>query len=126
MAKRIKYNLEFTVRCSPNILFEFLSTPSGLGEWFADSVKQKENIFIFHWKGSDEIAEMIAAEENEYVVFKWDWMDKDEYLEFRIEKSPITNETILTITDFAEAKELKDQELLWDAQIHELMHRLGG
>jgi uncharacterized protein YndB with AHSA1/START domain len=126
MAKRIKYNLEFPIRCSPNILFEFLSTPSGLGEWFAESVKQKDNVFIFHWKGSDEIAEMIAAEENEYVVFKWDWMDENEYFEFRVEKSPITNETILTITDFADSKELKDQEQLWQAQIQELMHRLGS
>ena len=126
MAKRIKYNLEFPIRCSPNILFEFLSTPSGLGEWFAESVKQKDNVSVFHWKGSDEIAEMIAAEENEYVVFKWDWMDENEYFEFRVEKSPITNETILTITDFADSKELKDQEQLWQAQIQELMHRLGS
>jgi uncharacterized protein YndB with AHSA1/START domain len=89
-------------------------------------VKQKDNVFVFHWKGSDEIAEMIAAEENEYVVFKWDWMDENEYFEFRVEKSPITNETILTITDFADSKELKDQEQLWQAQIQELMHRLGS
>jgi uncharacterized protein YndB with AHSA1/START domain len=126
MSKRIKYNLEFPIRCSTSILFQFLSTPSGLGEWFAESVKQKENTFVFHWKGSDEIAEMIAAEEDEYVVFKWDWMEKDEYFEFRIEKSPITNETILTITDFAESNDMKDQEQLWQAQIHELMHRLGN
>ena len=69
---------------------------------------------------------MIAAEENEYVVFKWDWMKNDEYFEFRIEKSPVTNETILTITDFADKKEIGDQELLWDAQIHDLKHRIGS
>lgn len=126
MSKLTKYNLEFSIRCSPNILFEFLSTPSGLGEWFADKVQQKENTFFFSWKESVEKAEMIAAEENEYVVYKWDWMDEDEFFEFRIEKSPVTNETILTITDFADKKEIPDQERLWEAQIHDLKHRVGS
>jgi hypothetical protein len=53
-------------------------------------------------------------------------MEEDEYFEFRIEKSPVTNETILTITDFAEKNEVADQGLLWDAQIHDLMHRVGS
>lgn len=126
MSKRTKYNLEFSIRCSPNILFEFLSTPSGLGEWFADKVQQKENTFFFSWKESVEKAEMIAAEENEYVVYKWDWMEEDEFFEFRIEKSPVTNETILTITDFADKREIPDQERLWEAQIHDLKHRVGS
>lgn len=126
MAKRIKYTKEFSIRCSPAILYEFLITPAGLGEWFAEKVKQRETTFSFSWNGSEEKAELIAAEENEYVVFKWDWMEEDEYFEFRIEKSPVTNETILTITDFAEKNDVKDQELLWDAQIHDLMHRVGS
>ena len=126
MAKRIKYNKEYSIRCSPAILYEFLITPAGLGEWFAEKVKQRETNFVFSWKGSEEVAELIAAEENEYVVFKWDWMEEDEYFEFRIEKSPVTNETILTITDFAEKNEVADQELLWSAQIHDLMHRVGS
>jgi uncharacterized protein YndB with AHSA1/START domain len=126
MAKRIKYNKEYSIRCSPAILYEFLITPAGLGEWFAEKLKQRETNFVFSWKGSEEYAELIAAEENEYVVFRWDWMEEDEYFEFRIEKSPVTNETILTITDFAEKNEVADQGLLWDAQIHDLMHRVGS
>jgi uncharacterized protein YndB with AHSA1/START domain len=126
MSKRIQYSIEFAIRCSPVILYDFLSTPTGLGEWFADKVTQRENTFVFHWKGNDEVAEMIAAEENEYVVFKWDWMDEHEYFEFRIEKSPVTNETILTITDYAEKNDIKDQEQLWGTQIHDLKHRVGS
>jgi uncharacterized protein YndB with AHSA1/START domain len=89
-------------------------------------VKQKENRFQFLWKGSVEEAEMIAAEENEYVVYRWDWMDEQEYFEFRIEKSPVTNETLLTVTDFADKKEIADQERLWEVQIHDLKHRIGS
>lgn len=126
MAKRTKYLIEYPIKCSPSILYTFLSTPSGLGEWFAEKVKQKENTYMFEWEGSTEVAEMIAAEENEYVVFKWEWMKDDEYFEFRIEKSPVTNETILTVTDFAEKNDIGDQSLLWDAQIHDLKHRVGS
>ncbi len=126
MAKRVQYSLEYPVKCSPTILFEFLFTPAGLGEWFADKVEQKDNTFHFYWKGSVEEAEMIAAEHDEYVVFRWDWMGKDEYFEFRIEKSPITNETILMIYDFAEKNDIKDQTQLWDTQVHELKHRIGS
>ncbi|MBK7763749.1 MAG: ATPase [Bacteroidetes bacterium] len=126
MSKRIQYSIEFAIKCSPTILYDFLSTATGLGEWFAEKVTQKENKFYFHWKGNDEMAEMIAAEENEYVVFRWDWMNENEYFEFRIEKSPVTNETILTITDYAEKKDIKDQEQLWETQIHDLKHRVGS
>jgi hypothetical protein len=53
-------------------------------------------------------------------------MGKDEYFEFRIEKSPVTNETLLTVTDFADKNEISDQTLLWEAQIHDLKHRVGS
>jgi uncharacterized protein YndB with AHSA1/START domain len=126
MSKRIQYSLEFSIRCSPTILYDFLFSATGLGEWFAEKVTQHENNFYFHWKGNEEMAEMIAAEENEYVVFRWDWMNEDEFFEFRIEKSPVTNETILTITDFAEKSDIEDQKRLWETQIHDLKHRVGS
>ena len=34
MSKKALYTLEYPVRCSPGILYEFLSTPAGLQEWF--------------------------------------------------------------------------------------------
>jgi hypothetical protein len=37
MSKQV-FTLEYPVRCSPNILYEFLSTPAGLQEWFAEKV----------------------------------------------------------------------------------------
>jgi DNA-directed RNA polymerase specialized sigma24 family protein len=43
MSKKQLFTIEFPVRCSPGILFEFLSTASGLQEWFADKVDEWEN-----------------------------------------------------------------------------------
>ena len=51
---------------------------------------------------------------------------KEEYFEFRIEKTEISNQTILVIKDFAEKSEIKDQTQLWDYQVKELFHRLGN
>ncbi len=120
------YTLEFPVRCSPTILYEFLSTPVGLQEWFADKVDQKENKFHFSWNGSTDTAEVIEVFENNYVRYRWDYYDEDEFFEFRIEQSSITNETILRITDFADKNDIKDQERLWNSQVSDLKHRIGS
>ncbi len=126
MSKKIMYSLEFPVRCSPTILYEFLSTPVGLQEWFADKVDQRDQMFSFTWNGATDVAEQIEAFENEYVRYRWEYYDEDEFFEFRIEQSPVTNETILRITDFADKFDQKDQERLWNSQVNNLKHRIGS
>ena len=125
MAKQL-YTLEFPVRCSPVILYEFLSTPAGLQEWFADKVDDRDNIFSFTWNGSTDKAEVLEKEQDKFIRFHWLHMPKEEFFEFKIEKSEVTNQTILVIKDFAEKKEIKDQSMLWDYQVKELFHRLGN
>lgn len=126
MSKKVLYSIEFPVRCSPTILYEFLSNPSGLQEWFADHVDERDGVYTFSWNGAEETAEMVEKEENKFIRFRWDHMAKDEYFEFRIEKSEVTNQTNLIIKDFAEKKDIKDQSQLWDYQIKDLFHRLGS
>ncbi|ODT35676.1 MAG: ATPase [Sphingobacteriales bacterium 41-5] len=121
-----KFTLEYPVRSSPNILFEFLATSNGLGEWFADTVDEQGATFTFGWNGSYEDAEVIEQEEEKLIRFRWDGAPKEEYFEFRIDKSEITNQTILVITDFAEKKDIKDQTQLWDYQVKDLFHRIGA
>lgn len=127
MSKKHLYTLEYPVRCSPSILFEFLSTPAGLGEWFADKVDEnKEHIFTFTWNNSTEKALLVEMQENKYVRYRWLDAPKEEFFEFVIERSEVTNQTILIIKDFAEKKEVKDQSQLWEYQVKELFHRIGA
>jgi uncharacterized protein YndB with AHSA1/START domain len=126
MSKKQLYTLEYPVRCSPSILFEFLSNPSALQEWFADKVDEKDGIYSFSWNGDEETAEVLDKEEDKYIRFHWSHAPKGEYFEFSIEKSEVTNQTILVIKDFAEKKEIKDQSMLWQHQVKDLFHRLGG
>ncbi|MGN7784558.1 START-like domain-containing protein [Niabella sp. 22666] len=121
-----KFTLEYPVRCSPTILYEFLATSNGLGEWFAEHVDERDGKFYFGWNGTYEEAEVLEQEEESYIRFKWANSPKDEYFEFKIDKSEITNQTILVITDFAEKREIKDQSQLWDYQVKDLFHRLGN
>lgn len=124
--KKTMYTLEYPVRCSPAILYEFLSTPVGLQEWFADKVDQRDSTFYFSWNGNTDTAEVVDFLENEYIRYRWDYYDDEEFFEFRIEQSSITNETILKITDFADKFDVKDQERLWNSQVSDLKHRIGS
>jgi uncharacterized protein YndB with AHSA1/START domain len=125
MSKQL-YTLEYPVRCSPSILYEFLSTPAGLQEWFADKVDERDNVFFFSWNGSSQKAEVLESQEEKFIRFHWLDAPKEEYFEFSIEKSEITNQTILVVKDFAEKKEVKDQSMLWDYQVKDLFHRIGS
>ncbi|HRS40225.1 MAG TPA: START-like domain-containing protein, partial [Bacteroidia bacterium] len=52
--KKQKYTLEFEIKSSPKILFNYLSTASGLEEWFADKVNIREGDYMFQWDGTEQ------------------------------------------------------------------------
>jgi len=124
---RSKFELEYNLNCSPKVLFSRLSTPEGLGEWFADQVNVEGDIFIFYWNSSESNARLSALKENKMVRFEWIGMENEEsnYFEFRINLEELTNELALIITDFAEAEEKEDAIYLWDSQINDLKRALG-
>ena len=126
MSKKQQFILEYPVRCSPSILYEFLSTPAGLQEWFADKVDERDSVFSFSWNGATDRAEVLESEEEKFIRFHWLHAPKEEFFEFSIVKSEVTNQTILIIRDFAEKTEIKDQSQLWDYQVKDLFHRLGN
>ena len=120
------FTLEYPVRSSPAILFEFLSTPAGLQEWFAEKVDERDGIFSFTWDSSVDKAEILELEQDHHVRFHWLHAPDGEYFEFRIEKSEVSNQTILIIKDFAEKKDIPDQTRLWSFQVNDLFHRIGS
>src|SRR5438045_8617025 len=104
MSKKQQFTLEYSLKCPPSILYEFLSTPAGLQEWFADKVDERDNVFSFSWNGSIDRAEVLETEEDKFIRFHWLQAPNEEYFEFAIEKSEVSNQTILIIKDFAEKK----------------------
>jgi len=124
--KRVQFELEFIFRASPTILYQFLTTPACLIRWFCDAVDIQDDTYTFEWSGSEEIADLVDDIEDERIRFHWEDSEDDEYLEFRMRKSPVTNETILEITDWSDDDEVDDQKQLWESQIAVLRQETGG
>lgn len=122
-----KFELEYVLHTSAGILYEFLTSPSGLAEWFADDVNIHDGVFTFFWEGSEQKAKLLGFKDDKFVRLQW--LDKPEgtYFEFRIERDELTGDISLIITDFAdEAADLKTSKLLWDSQINQLLHVIGS
>ena len=121
-----KIEFEYTINSSPKILYNMLSTPGGLSEWFADDVNLKGDQYSFIWNGTEEIAELQGKKENKYVRFKWIEDEDDKaYFEFRINIDELTGDVALVITDFIDEGEEEETQELWESQITELKHVLG-
>ena len=123
----MKYELEYPIHSSINILFDRLSTLSGLSEWFADDVNvDREGIYTFTWEGSEQQATLVSKKKNNHVRFKWLGSD-EEYFEFLIQVDELTNDISLIVTDFADDEEDKEDAVqLWDLQIDNLKKIIGS
>ena len=128
MSNRTKFEMEFPIKVSQKLLFQYISTPSGLSEWFADNVNSRGEIFIFIWNDSEESAKLIRKINNEKIQFQWlDDEETDYYFELRIQFDEITKDVSLIVTDFAEDEdEVEESKLLWTNQISDLKKVLGS
>ena len=129
MSKKIFYSLEFDFLASPQLLFQYLSTPSGLSEWFADNVNSRGEDFVFIWDDSEEEAKMIQSKNNERVRFQWmnDEEDsEDYYFEFKIQVDEITKDLSLIISDYSDDDEVEESKLFWRSLIADLKQVLGS
>jgi hypothetical protein len=124
---RLKFELEYTINCSPKVLFSRLCTPEGLGEWFADNVNVDGDLFKFYWGTVASEARLSAIKENRMVRFEWmDIENEDEnYFEFQINIDELTGDLALIITDFADPEEKEDAISLWNSQVTDLKRLLG-
>lgn len=125
--KKEKIYLEYPINASSkSFIWKAISTTSGLSHWFADHVEKENDIFTFSW-GEVEIrkAKVIGQRSNAYIRFRW--MDDTEkgYFELKMNKSELTSEYILEITDFALPEEADDMSDLWTSQIETLKRAYG-
>jgi len=122
-----KYELEFPIHASPAMLYQYFYTPSGLGEWFADNVNSRSEMYTFIWDGSEEEAKLLSNKTDEKARYQWvDDEGEDVYFEFKIQVDPITKDVSLIITDFAEEDEVDEAKMLWESQIAELKQTIGA
>ena len=124
---RTRFEIEYTINTTTRVLFDRLSTPEGLAEWFADNVTVEGNVYTFYWAKVEARARLAYVRENKAVRFDWlDFADtENNFFEFRIIIHELTGDTALMITDHADEDEVDDAKDLWDTQISYLKKVLG-
>ena len=115
-----KIHLQYPLNAtSKTILWNAISTPSGLEGWFADGVQSDNKTVTFFWgKTESRSAEIIAVRAYSFIRFRWtDLKNSRDYFEFRMSNSELTNDFTLEIIDFAAENEVDDMRELWDSQV---------
>lgn len=125
--KKQKFTLEFEIKSSPKILFNYLSNASALEEWFADKVNIREGDYVFIWDGSEQRAHIVSKKDNHSIRYKWvdDDASDDSFFQFEIVQDEITGDIALIVTDFAFDDEKEQSSRLWESQVQELKHHIG-
>lgn len=129
MIQKVRYEIEFPINSSPQLLYQYISTPSGLAEWFADDVNSRGEFFTFIWDDTQEKARLASKKSGEKVKFKWvDDKNKDTeyFFELHILEDELTKDVSLLVIDFAEKSEIQEASQLWGNQISDLKHLIGS
>jgi uncharacterized protein YndB with AHSA1/START domain len=126
--ERKKIQLQYQLKpTSEMILWDAISTPSGLESWFADKVIMANNREVtFRWADEERHAKVVGFRSFSYIRFRW--ADSDfprEYFEIKMAHDELTSDFTLVITDFADVAEAEDYTLLWDHQVQTLCRNYG-
>ncbi len=126
-----KIDIEYPLAIkSPALIWEQISSAHGLERWFADHVNEEDGVFTFTWgepwtEQDIRKAHVLESVVNDHVRMKWDEEDDDSYFEMRIDKSDLTRQLNLLITDFAEDDDVDGLKILWESMLDRL-HRASG
>ena len=129
MDPKVRYEIEFPINSSPQLLYQYIATPSGLSEWFADNVNSRGEFFTFIWNDSEEKARLASKKSGEKVKFKWvddNAKDTEYFFEIHILEDELTKDVSLLIIDFAPKDELDEAKQLWENQVSDLKHLIGS
>ncbi|WP_258103406.1 START-like domain-containing protein [Marinoscillum sp. MHG1-6] len=119
---------EYPINASKKMLYPYISTASGLSQWFADDVNINEDKqYTFIWDGDENKAKMVGSRVNSFARFEFDGEDDDEppYIEFRLEMNDLTQEVFIRISDYSEIDQDELQEL-YESLVHDLKEIVGG
>ena len=123
-----KFIGEYSINASRKMLFPYISTASGLSQWFADDVNITEDkVYTMLWDGEVNRARIISIKVNQHIKFEFEGEDDDDLnsIEIRLEMNELTQEVYIKITDYSD---IDDQEVsdLWEGLIHDLKEIVGG
>ncbi len=130
--KKHQLSIEKELKCkSPNIIWPLLSTPEGLAKWIADEVEHEGEWLKFTWGEvwrNHEIRRAKVLEEQRFKHIRYAWEndeDPDSFWDLQMEKSDITGDYILIITDHAWMEDVEDLKDIWYSNLEQLHNNTG-
>jgi uncharacterized protein YndB with AHSA1/START domain len=126
-----KFITEFELRSSPRVLFPYLSTASGLEQWFAEKVTiLPDHRFDFQWDGSSHFARQTSHRLNKAVRFEFegneDPTEDTNYVEMKLEVSDLTQSTYLRVVDYSQTMDEEELSSLWNGLMDNLKEIVGS
>ncbi|MDN3670901.1 START-like domain-containing protein [Echinicola jeungdonensis] len=127
-----KFVADYQMNTSRSVVFPYLSTASGLSEWFADDVTiDDDKVFDFIYEGVDHYAKIVALRSNHSVKFEFfDPKHPEEsdrsYVEFRIEENELTQTLFIKVIEYSDTFDDDAQETIWEGLINNLKEIIGG
>lgn len=126
-----KYIGEFELKASADMLYPYISTASGLAEWFADDViLDPRRYYIFKWDGEKVLAKQITPKEDcvryEFLSDKAKEVQDPNYIEFILEENDLTQTTFMQIIDYSENPDHDDLDELYGNFVLALKEIVGG
>ncbi len=127
-----KFVGEFEVRASQKMLFPYISTASGLAQWFADDVNINEDkVYSFEWDGEEHKATKASQRTNHHVKFEFvpeteEDEDDPAYIELKLNVNELTQSVFLQITDYSDLDDAEEQQDLWENIVYSLKELIGG
>jgi len=125
------FEFEYEIKASPKVLYPYISTASGLQQWFAEKVTVKSgDIFNFFWDDENHVATLTHSKQNKLVKFEFNKPEKGNalaYIEIKLDVSELTNATYLKVFDSASTfKSDEDATELWDYLTDKLKEIVGS
>ena len=128
---KFKFNIEFELRASPKVIYPYISTASGLQQWFCEKAKNIDSQTIdLYWDNESHLARIVSQRLNKSIKFDFvntggDSRDHN-YLELKIDTSELTQSTYLKITDYSETSDVEELTELWEEFVHKLKIIIGS
>ncbi|MCC9135261.1 START-like domain-containing protein [Pontibacter silvestris] len=131
-ATKTKFVKEYPINASAKLVYPYLSSPSGLAQWFCDDVAVNEDkLYNFVWDGRSHYAEITGLRTNRSVRFIFREDDKSHsedpsYIDFTIESSELTQEQFVKVVDYSDEEDHEELDELWEHLMQKLRETVGG
>jgi len=129
---KTKFVGEYQINASQKMLFPYISTASGLAQWFADDVNINEDkVYSFEWDGEEFKAIKSSHKINHHVRFEFlpvteEDEDDRSYIEVKLDVNDLTQSVFIKITDYSALDDMEEQYDVWENTVLSLKEIIGG